>query len=97
MNISLENYLRDQLSQIEENHDYSVATDTVRAWIDTYNSSKEGRIAVLISNQPHPIRSIENSNIKLECPSYISFRENKSGKELRRERRKNERSLSKRK
>lgn len=40
MNISLENWLRDKLDEIESMHEYSIATDTVRAWIDLYNDLK---------------------------------------------------------
>jgi hypothetical protein len=36
MNISLENWLRNKLQENEEMHDYAVATDTVRCWIDEY-------------------------------------------------------------
>ena len=36
--ISLENWLRNKLSENEEMHDYSVATDTIRCWIDEYNN-----------------------------------------------------------
>jgi hypothetical protein len=36
MAISLENVLRDALDQHERNHDYAIATDTVRAIIDLY-------------------------------------------------------------
>lgn len=36
MNISLETWFRNKLQEIEEMHDYSVATDTVRCWIDEY-------------------------------------------------------------
>lgn len=36
MNISLENWLRNKLQENEEMHDYAVATETVRCWIDEY-------------------------------------------------------------
>jgi hypothetical protein len=36
MNISLENWLRNKLQENEEMHDYAVATETVRCWIDDY-------------------------------------------------------------
>ena len=39
--VSLKNYLRDKLHQQEEMHDYSVATETVRVWIEQYESPKE--------------------------------------------------------
>ena len=35
--MSLENWIRNKLQEIEEMQDYSVATDTVRCWIDEYN------------------------------------------------------------
>lgn len=37
MNITLENWLRNKLQETEEQHEYDVATDTVRCWIDEYN------------------------------------------------------------
>jgi hypothetical protein len=37
MNISLETWLRNKLNEIESMHDYEVATETVRVWIDLYN------------------------------------------------------------
>lgn len=40
MNISLENWLRNKLHEVERMQDYSVATDTIRAWIDLYNELK---------------------------------------------------------
>ena len=36
MNITLENWLRNKLQKNEEMHDYAVATDTVRCWLDEY-------------------------------------------------------------
>ena len=41
MNISLENYLRDKLHKAEENLDYAVATESVRAWLDVYKAEKD--------------------------------------------------------
>ena len=35
--MTLENWLRNKLQEIEEMHEYSIATDAVRAWIDLYN------------------------------------------------------------
>lgn len=40
MNISLENWLRDRLYEVERMHEYSIGTDTVRAWVDLYNDLK---------------------------------------------------------
>lgn len=40
MKMSLENWLRDKLDEKEKKHDYEVATDTVRAWIDLYNEKQ---------------------------------------------------------
>lgn len=37
MKISLENFLRNHLQELEENHEYSIGTDSVRALIDLYN------------------------------------------------------------
>lgn len=36
MNISLENWLRNKLQETEENHQYDVATETVKIWIDQH-------------------------------------------------------------
>lgn len=52
MNISLENWLRNKLQETEEMHDYAVATDTLRCWIDEYKQL----------NQP-VITSLDNLNI----------------------------------
>lgn len=41
MNISLENWIRNKLHENEEMHDYSVATDSIRCWIDEWNASKK--------------------------------------------------------
>lgn len=41
MNTSLENWLRDRLYEVERMHEYSIGTDTVRAWIDLYNEVEE--------------------------------------------------------
>lgn len=40
--VSLENWLRDKLDENERMHDYAVATDTVRRWIEDYNSKYGG-------------------------------------------------------
>lgn len=37
MENSLENWLREKLNEVEKMHDYGVATETVRCWIDEYN------------------------------------------------------------
>jgi hypothetical protein len=36
MSISLENWIRNKLQENEEMHDYAVATDAVRVWIDEW-------------------------------------------------------------
>lgn len=38
--ITLEQWIRSELDKLESNHEYSVATDSVRAWIDLYHESK---------------------------------------------------------
>ena len=38
MAISLKNWIRNKLHEIEEMHDYSVSTDTVRCWIDEWET-----------------------------------------------------------
>lgn len=35
--MTLEIYIRTKLQDVEENHVYEVASDSVRAWIDEYN------------------------------------------------------------
>lgn len=37
MNISLENYLRSKLYEVERMASYELATDMIRCWIDEYN------------------------------------------------------------
>ena len=37
MNISLENYLRGKLYEVERMGSYELATDTIKCWIDEYN------------------------------------------------------------
>lgn len=37
MKISLENYLRNKLDEVESMHSFELATDTIRCWIDEYN------------------------------------------------------------
>lgn len=34
--ISLKNWIKNKLQEVEEMHDYDVATDTVRVWIEEY-------------------------------------------------------------
>lgn len=41
MNISLENWIRNKLQENEEMHDYAVATETIRCWIDEYKQLKQ--------------------------------------------------------
>lgn len=41
MIISLENFLRNQLQELEQNHEYSIGTDSVRALIDQYKELHE--------------------------------------------------------
>ncbi len=36
MNISLENWLRDKLDENESMHDFAVATETIKCWIDEF-------------------------------------------------------------
>ena len=35
--VSLENWIRNKLQELEEIHDYAAATDQIRYWIDEYN------------------------------------------------------------
>jgi len=35
---SLERFLRDRVDEMERYQEYSVATDTIRAWIDVFNN-----------------------------------------------------------
>lgn len=37
MKITLENYLRNKLDEVESVHSFELATDTIRCWIDEYN------------------------------------------------------------
>jgi hypothetical protein len=50
MNISLENWLRNKLQETEEMHEYAVATETLRIWIDQYNHLKKEAFDADISN-----------------------------------------------
>lgn len=36
MKISLENYLKNKLDEVEIVHSFELATDTIRCWIDEY-------------------------------------------------------------
>lgn len=45
MNISLVNWIRNKLQENEEMHDYAVATDTVRCWIDEYNQLSQPAVS----------------------------------------------------
>lgn len=47
MNINLENWLRNKLQENEEMHDYAVATDTVRCWIEDYNQLCQSEESIL--------------------------------------------------
>lgn len=38
---TLEDWLRRKVDENEKMHDYAVATDTIRVWIDIYNELKE--------------------------------------------------------
>lgn len=46
MNISLENYLRNKLDENELMHDYAVATDSVRCWIQEYNELCKSEVEI---------------------------------------------------
>lgn len=48
MNISLENWIRNKLQEVEEMQDYSVAIDTVRCWINEYNYLNHSEIKISI-------------------------------------------------
>lgn len=36
-----EKFIRNKLNDLEKHHEYSVATDTVRCWLDEYNEAVE--------------------------------------------------------
>lgn len=38
--MTLENFIQQKLAEVEITHTYEVATDSVRAWIDTWNDEK---------------------------------------------------------
>lgn len=44
MNISLENYLRNKLDEVESMHSFELATDTIRCWIDEYKNQRHKEI-----------------------------------------------------
>lgn len=52
MNISLENWLRNKLHEVEETHNYGIATETVRAWIDQYNELNVSDCPALLDDKP---------------------------------------------
>lgn len=43
MKISLENYLRNKLDEVESMHSFELATDTLRCWIDEYNNNETSK------------------------------------------------------
>lgn len=50
MNTTLENWLRDKLSETEKGFDYIAWVETVRVWIDQYNDLKKEAFDADISN-----------------------------------------------
>jgi hypothetical protein len=42
--MTLENWLRNKLQENEEMHDYAVATDTLRCWMDEYNELNQPNV-----------------------------------------------------
>jgi len=50
MKISLDNYIRNNLQEIEEMHDYAVATETVRIWLDSFKEDKSINIELTADN-----------------------------------------------
>lgn len=69
MNISLENWLRNKLQENEEMHDYAVATETVRCWIDEYEQlSQHDVIKTVCEHEFITIRDgYEYRNIYKRC------------------------------
>lgn len=41
MKITLENWLRNKIDEVESMHEFGVSTDTVRCWIEEYKDSTE--------------------------------------------------------
>lgn len=51
MKISLENYLRNKLDEVESMHSFELATDTIRCWIDEYNEQLRKHAVIEQSEQ----------------------------------------------
>ncbi len=51
---TLEDYLRSEVDKIESMHEYSVATDSIRAMIDSFNQNKE-----LLQREAELVRELE--------------------------------------
>jgi hypothetical protein len=64
MKISLENWLRNKLQENEEMHDFSVATDTVRCWIDEHKQLTQQDVNGTCSKKTHR-RHITEKELKL--------------------------------
>lgn len=41
MTITLKNWIRNKLQEVEEMQEYQIATDTVRCWIDEWDEINE--------------------------------------------------------
>lgn len=41
MKITLENWLRNKIDEVESMHEFGVSTDTIRCWVDEYKDSTE--------------------------------------------------------
>ena len=65
MKISLENWLRNKLQENEEMQDYSVATDTVRCWIDEYEESRK------IQSDTIKIKKFDSNGVEMKVGDII--------------------------
>lgn len=73
MNITLENWLRNKLQKNEEMHDYAVATDTVRCWLDEYKQLSQPAVIKSVCEQCkfEPECRFKAENVEQNCKFFI--------------------------
>jgi uncharacterized protein YbcC (UPF0753/DUF2309 family) len=42
--MKLAEYIKNNLNELEKNHDYQIGTETVRSWIDIFNHEKKPKV-----------------------------------------------------
>lgn len=84
MSISLENWIRNKLQENEEMHDYAVATDSVRAWIDEWKEVEASSNVNWMQNTLNKINQNDNPILVIGSGSIVGLEVLKllRGKEL---------------